>query len=378
MAEYRYLAHDVTSRAFLGELPLASVSFAETLNSVGELSATLDLATRTCLGGELASQYVAATSPRRASIWVERDGVLVWGGIIWSRRRSRGTLGEIEISALDFGSILERRVLTATKSYTAADQLAVVRDLVTWAQATPGGNINLVVGSETSGVNITREPLAWGYELRNLADLIGELAQSEGGFDWSTSVAYDDLGVPEATFRLHYPRRGRRSIDSSLVFFNAATSGGNLIDWDLDESGLDAAITIHGIGSGEGESMIQTVASRTELLDVGYPLTEAVISHKSITDSAALLGLTVEAARLRSNDVATWSLTVDPDDISVPFGTWSVGDDARIVIDDHPLFPSNGSAPGLETTLRIVGQSVTVSDDGGPDDVTLTMGPARG
>ena len=378
MAEYRYLAYDVRSRGFLGELPLAGVSYSEQLNGVGELSASLDLAGTTADGMPLAAEYVPATAPRRSAIWVERDGVLVWGGIIWSRRRSRGTLGQVEISALDFGSILERRVLTATKTYTAVDQLAVVQDLVTWAQARPGGDINLVVGSETSGVLITRDPLAWGYELRNLADLIGELAQAEGGFDWSTSVAYDTSGVPEATFRLHYPRRGRRSIDSSLVFFNAAASGGNLIDWDLDQSGLDAATTIHAVGAGEGESMVQTVASRTELLDVGYPLTEAVISYKSVTDADALISLNLEAARLRSNDVDTWSITVDPDDISVPFGAWSVGDDARIVIDDHPLFPSDGANPGLETTLRITGQQVTVPDDGGPDEVTLTMGPARG
>lgn len=378
MAEYRYLAYEVRSRSSLGELPLAGVSYGEQLNGVGELSASVDLAAQTSLGVSLASQYVAATEPRRASIWVDRDGVLQWGGIVWSRRRSRGTLGTIEISALDYGSIFERRVLTATKSYTATDQLAVVRDLVTWAQALPGGNVNIEVGSETSGVLITRDPLAWGYELRNLADLIGELAQADTGFDWSISYAYDVAGIPEATLRLHYPRRGRRSIDSSLVFFNAATSGGNLIDWDLDESGLDAATTIHAVGAGEGESMVQTVASRTELLDVGYPLTEAVISHKSITDADALISINLEAARLRSNNVSTWSITVDPDDISVPFGAWSVGDDARIVIDDHPLFPSNGSNPGLETTLRITGQTVTVSDDGGPDEVTLTMGPARG
>lgn len=362
----------------LGELPLAGVSYSEELNGVGELSASVDLAAHTSLGASLASQYVAATEPRRSSIWVDRDGVIQWGGIVWSRRRSRGTLGTIEISALDYGSIFERRVLTATKSYTATDQLAVVRDLVTWAQALPGGNVNIVVGSETSGVLITRDPLAWGYELRNLADLIGELAQADTGFDWSISYAYDVAGIPQATLRLHYPRRGRRSIDSSLVFFNAASSGGNLIDWDLDESGLDAATTIHAIGAGEGESMVQTVASRTELLDVGYPLTEAVISHKSITDADALVSINLEAARLRSNNVSTWSITVDPDDISVPFGTWTVGDDAHIVIDDHPLFPSNGSTPGLETTLRITGQTVTVSDDGGPDEVTLTMGPARG
>ena len=378
MAEYRYLAYEVRSRLSLGELPLAGVSYSEELNGVGELSASVDLAAHTSLGASLASQYVAATEPRRSSIWVDRDGVIQWGGIVWSRRRSRGTLGTIEISALDYGSIFERRVLTATKSYTATDQLAVVRDLVTWAQALPGGNVNIVVGSETSGVLITRDPLAWGYELRNLADLIGELAQADTGFDWSISYAYDVAGIPQATLRLHYPRRGRRSIDSSLVFFNAASSGGNLIDWDLDESGLDAATTIHAIGAGEGESMVQTVASRTELLDVGYPLTEAVISHKSITDADALISINLEAARLRSNNVSTWSITVDPDDISVPFGAWSVGDDARIVIDDHPLFPSNGSNPGLETTLRITGQQVTVSDDGGPDEVTLTMGPARG
>jgi hypothetical protein len=376
--EYRYLTYSARTGAYLDELPLSGLRYTERLNDIGELSANLDLSARTASGRSLADAYVSASAPRRTRLFVERDGVLVWSGIIWRRRRALGSDGVVQLQALDDFSYFARRKLTVSRSYTGVDQLAVARDLISWAQSQPAGDVRIELRSETSGVLLTRTPIAWGYEYRNIADLLTELAAADNGFDFAFRPAYDSLGHPTVTLELYYPRRGRTATSSNLVFFNASNSGGNLIDWDLDESGLDSATSVYGIGAGEGESMVQAVATRTELLDAGYPMTEAVASYKTITDGATLVGLTIADVAGRSADQRTWSIVVDPDDISVPFGTWTVGDDARVVIDDDPLFPSNGSQPGLETTLRIIEQSVSVSDDGGPDDVTLTLGAARG
>jgi hypothetical protein len=377
MADYRYLAFDARTNQFLAELPLQDVSWSEELNAEGDLNAVLDLRVLTTNGTSLAGELMTASTPRRTKLFVERDGQLVWPGMIWTRARQKGSQGRISISALGLWSYLARRRLTVTKSYTAADQLAIVQDLITWAQAQPAGDIGIEVGTETSGVLVTRKPLAWGYEYRKIGDLVDELRAGDNGFDFSISASYDTFGQPECRLLLHYPRRGRKAGESNIVFFNAAATGGNLIDWDLDESGLDAATTTYGIGSGEGDSMIQTVASDTSYLDAGYPLTETVITHKAITSPEQLLAINLQHVRDNSADVRTWGIDVDPDDTSTPFGTWTVGDDVRLVLDDEYMFPANGSDPGLETVLRITGQTVNVSNDGGPDSVSLTLGVLR-
>lgn len=378
MTEYRYLATDAMTGNRLGELPLGDVEFSELLNQGGEISGTLDLRLHSRNGQSLAAALLNASTPRRTRLWVDRDGTLVWSGFIWGRSRPRGSTGLIQIRGRSTFSYFEKRRRTANAIYAGSDQLSIVQDLITWALAQPGGDIGVQVGTETSGVLLTRNPLAWGYERKVIAELIDELAGADNGFDFAIEPAYVD-DEPVDTLRLYYPRRGRRVVDSNIVFFKAGSTGGNLIDFDLDEDGLDSATVVYGIGAGEGESMIQTVATRTDLLDAGYPLTETVLAQKSITDSQALLELTIAEVDRVADTPMRWSIEVDPDDVSVPFGSWTVGDDARIVIDDDPRFPAgvNGE-PGLETDQRIIGHTVRVNDAGGPDEVSLDLGAVRG
>lgn len=379
MTDYRYAVHDLTSGDYVRDLDLFGVTYSEELNGGGDLSASLDLRVRTTSGKRLTSALLTATEPRLRALYVIRDGVTVsWAGIIWRRRRSSSSPGVVQLTAIDFWSYFGRRRLTVDKSYTATDQLAVARDLIDWAQAQPGGDVGVQVGAETSGVTITREPLAYGHEYRTIAELIEELAGSSTGFDLAiVGQLVDDVPVP--ALQLFYPRRGRRANEANLVFFHSTETAGNLRDYDLDEDGLDSVTTLYAVGAGEGSSMLRTVAWRTDLIDAGYPLTEDVGSYKAITDGTALQALNIGELSRMSDTAATWTLDVDPDDDSVPFGSWTVGDDVRISISDDDMFPvgANGE-PGIETTVRIIGQTVTVPDDGGSDRVTLRVGPAYG
>lgn len=378
MTEYRYLATDVRTGAALGELQLGAVSYSDELNDGGDMSAELDLSITTLSGQRLARALLDASTPRRTRLWVERDGALVWSGIVWTRSRPRKSTGVVRLQAMSSLRYFGMRRLTDTLSYTAIDQLAVARDLINWAQAQPGGYVRVLVGAEVSGVQITRLPLAYGHELRPIADMLRELAEGDTGFDASIDPVYDG-GTPTEVLRLHYPRRGRRVDESNVAFFRAGGDGGNLIDWDVTEDGLDSPVAVYGIGAGEGDGMLRVVSTRTDLLDAGYPLTESVISHKAITDPDALLALTRAAVAAGADTQYRWSIDVDPDDRTAPFGSWVVGDDCRITIDDDPQFPAGASGdPGLSIVQRIIGQRVAVPDDGGPDEVTLTLAAARG
>lgn len=375
MPEYRFTARDLRTGDRLGELPLADVTYGERLNGVGDLTASVDLAARSRTGVRLSPSVLAATVPRRSVIWVQRDGRLMDGYIVW--RRSTSNAGRtLRLQCGSLWSYFGCRILTVTKSYTAVDQLAIARDLIGWAQSRPGGDIGVVVGSETSGVARDRQPIGFSYERKVIGTLVEQLADVQGGFDFAVTAAFN-ADVPEATFRCFYPRRGRRASQNNIVFRSARN--GNLIDYTHDEDGLGAATTIYGIGAGEGTDMLLNTRADTSLIDAGYPLQEATISHKDVSVMSTLNGHTEAELARRATTPVTWKLVVDPDDASVSFGSWTVGDDCRVIVDDDDRFPAGAQGePGADTTLRILAQTVTVPNDGGPDRVELEMGSARG
>lgn len=375
MAEYRYLAHDLRSNDRLGDLPLAGVSYSQRLNAAGELFATIDLAQRSSTGKRLSTGYLAATRPRRSVIWVERGGTLIDGYIVWSRyTANRGRTMQLRCASL--WSYFHHRIFAETRYYNQDDQLLIARELIGYAQSRPGGDINLDVPINTSGVKRDRLPIAYGYERKVIGDLVEQLAAVRDGFDFAITAAYEN-DLPVGTFRTYYPRRGRSAALSGIVFRSAPN--GNLLDYTLDENGAESITTLYGIGAGEGTDMLVNTRARTELIDQGYPLQEDVRTYKDISIMTTLDEHIERELAERDDTITTWTLDVDPEDRSVPFGAWTIGDDVRVVIDDDDRFPAGAQGePGFDGAVRILAHTITVPDDGGPETVRIETGAAFG
>ena len=202
MATYRYLFADLLTNQILAELPLTSVRFSQQINSPGNFSATLQLA-----GLEVNDLNVSnATIPARTAIYVDRDGTLIWGGILWNREYSSKDQ-TLTLNANEFESYWNRRRITTDTVFTNTDQLTAVQTIVNNANAATNGNIGITVGSETSGVLINRT--FYGYEYKTVLSAIQDLAKSATGFDFNIQVYYDSNGNPAKLLRLGYPRYGR-------------------------------------------------------------------------------------------------------------------------------------------------------------------------
>ena len=78
---YRYLFADLLTNNIIAELPLTNVSFTQQLNQAGTLSGQL------LLSGLNANTFnvLNGTIPAKTGIYVDRNGTLVWGGVIWGR-----------------------------------------------------------------------------------------------------------------------------------------------------------------------------------------------------------------------------------------------------------------------------------------------------
>ena len=354
---YRYLFADVLTNQIIAELPITGVNFTQQLNSAGTFTGHILLSGVNSAGLNIPN----STIPGRNAIYVDRNGILVWGGIIWNREYKSGDQ-TLTITAREFESYFERRRITTTQGFTGVDQLSIVQQLVTAAQAVPYGNIGITVGSETSG--ITQSRIYYSYELKTYFSAIQELSQVNQGFDFNVVVAYDGDGNPTKTLKLGYPRLGN-TYSATSATVPVFMLPGNIVEYNYPEDGTKAANTLYATGAGSNEGKLIATATDATKTASGWPLLEDSVNYSDIIDSTLLNGIATGQVRAVSYPPQVIQLAV-PAYIDPVYGSYNIGDQARVIITDN-RFPST-----LDTNYRIVGLNVSPGENG-PERITVTL-----
>ncbi|MGJ5895158.1 hypothetical protein ACSCBZ_24860 [Streptomyces niveiscabiei] len=377
---YTYLFCDLRTDTLLAELPMSDVSYSCELNAVGTLTGTIPYSTET-----LPLDPETASTPARTVVYVDRDGVIVWAGIVWTRTSARG--GK-QIQAAELLSYFQHRYVkrtlstdtsllidptyvgtTSTSQRLYPDQKHIVWSLLRYARDQAGGDIPLDLNTLTgSGHGVTRTMTYFGYERPEIYKAIAELAAADDGFDFGidvgwTSPANNNPPVRYRRARTWFPRRGRTAAQSGLVFSKGGGFG-SILSYDWPEDGTSLVTEMSGLGAGTGEARIVRTASADDMIASGWPLLEGVASYDGVIDEAQVQGLTSSALTAQSQaqvqPVFEVSADTDPE-----FGSYSVGDEALFVIDPEPQSPH-----GREAVLRIVRIENTAA--AGPERVRLT------
>ncbi|HEV7679986.1 MAG TPA: hypothetical protein VGQ42_15595 [Candidatus Dormibacteraeota bacterium] len=347
----------------LAELPLTGASYESLLNAPGTFSATLPLTGDPKVA---AIDPIGSTQPGRTALYIDRDGTLVWGGIIW-KRRYISSQNALALAGKDFISYLGRRQVRAEKAYASVDVLAIAADLLNYMQALPSGNIGINVPVVSSGVAASVIMHPW--ELRNILTEITTLAQAPvgTGFDFSVDVAYVG-GVPTKTWVPSFPRRGSGANRTGWVF----ELPGNIYDYDAPEDAEIMANLVSGAGAGSAETMLLSTQTDTSgwgnATLPGYPILEDTAANKTITDQGVLDAYTRGRIIALQSPAQPFTLNVSPNSDPV-FGSYTKGDEARIKIRDN-RFPS-----GLDVFFRIIGTKVQTATKSSPEQVSLVLGP---
>lgn len=377
---YTYLACDLLTDTVLAELPLQGVQYETVLSGIGALSAFLPLNAET-----LPLDPINATVGGRTALYVDRDGVLVWGGIIWTRRSAPGGL---QIQAAEFLSYFQHRYITQTLSTVPAnvpnstlipdgqllysDQKYLMWSLFRWASIDPAGDLKIDI-NQLSGVGhgISRERTYFGYERPELFATMQQLSQTDDGFDFAIEVGWEPVlnNLPPTRYRrarTWFPQRGRTAADSGLVFAKGGPAA-SIVAYDWPEDFTSLANRTHAIGDGDGEARLIAQAQDDALLAAGWPLLEAVETYSGVTQAATLQGHANADITARSGAALapTFDVLADGDPA---LGEYQVGDGAIFSIAPEPRFPD-----GLDVELRILGMQVTASS---PEIVRLTCGSA--
>jgi hypothetical protein len=355
---YRYLFADLLTNSILAELPITGVSFTQQLNTSGTFTGHLLLSG---VNAE-ALNVSAGTIPGRTAIYVDRNGVLVWGGVLWNREYN-STEQTLTFQAREFESYFERRKITTTQVFNNIDQLTIANALINSAQSTAAGNIGVTTTAATSGVLVSRT--YYGYELKNVYQGVQDLSKQLNGFDFNIQVAYDGGGNPTKRLVLSYPKSGTTysSTNPNAPVFQFPS--GNVVEYQYPEDASIAANIVYGLGAGSNEGKLIATATDTTLLSSGWPILEQEANYSDITDATMLASLATGQITATSYPPTTLRVVAPPSQNPV-FGTYVIGDECRVIITDN-RFPET-----LDAIYRLVALSVTPGEDG-PERITLTL-----
>jgi hypothetical protein len=171
--DYRYFVVDLVSNTLLAEVPFVGVSYSRSLRESGTFSGSIPITEDT-----YNLSLYENTLPGTRALFVTRNGVTVWGGIIWSRTYDIVSKN-LEVSASEFTSYLYNRVLWQTFSNSFSGNAEVVAGVAT---------INL---DFTEYAFIVGEPvyLDWGTDRRQYNGYYSVLT-TNGTDSFTTTAEY--------------------------------------------------------------------------------------------------------------------------------------------------------------------------------------------
>lgn len=418
---YRYLLTDLVSGTVIGELQFSGVSWSQTLNAPGEFSGSINIndyrlqnKVGTAAAGYNSSiEYI--TQPARTGLYVERDGNIVWGGIIWTRTWEPISQ-ELSITAQTFETYWEHRIVQTASHITTDIQSACVFDEGTdqfqvimgdstvgseggilWNMgATLNGSIATTndIGiqydtSSYSGIGIPNTFVVYDYENKKLSQVVSELTEQSApaasgtqyGFDWAINATYDSTGNIVRIFNMYYPAKGIQDTTSSAL--PMLEFPGSIVQYSWPEDGTTMVTRLIGIGPGSAEGQYITTYRAPSKTDVStYPPLDDVASFTQIPDVDMVDNLTQARADLLGAPVVTPSITWVPVtqelrdlpaniaatgttvSVSPNIGEFETGDLFRIRLNDARFYG------GAEFVYRLTRFTVDVGDKGSSEVVT--------
>ncbi|MEV8248064.1 hypothetical protein AB0R01_30475 [Streptomyces rochei] len=347
--------HALTGAWLSWALPVTDLEYGPELSGPGEL--------RGKLSPRLVSQSPQLADPGNTLIYVESDGQLEWGGLIWDVR-AQGA--DYILEAASWSSYLQRRFDLDGEHggrgpYVNTDRCHVIRQIWAYAQSVPDGDIGVTVDSttSTSRVGTPAEPYhSYWYDTTSLGDQVDELVSDQGTPEYTCTTSWNaDKTAVVKRVKLGWPRLGTRRRDIEF------SSGVNIIE-DPEEirSGDDYAQVFIGTGAGDGSAKLRQISAVRN----GRLRLEATGAFPEITGNDVLRERAEWERAWRQTLGAVEQVTIR-DTPAAPFGSWQVGDDVYVRI--HNQWTS------FTGWCRVVGWTIQPTARGGPQ-ATVQLKPS--
>lgn len=359
MATYRYLIGDLLAGDIYLELPFFGMYFTRRLNKAG--SATFSFILGSSDSGYNDAEILENTKPGKSVLYIERNGSLVWGGIVWSRTyESQGNT--LNFTAQTFESFFYKQYLEDDFNRTEVDQRQILADLIATLQAKPYANLNIVIPTSFNTSNaITRTVNYYPYQMWSFGKTIENMIEYDEGFDYTIDVSYDGSGNPIK--QLLTDNVLGQSVDTTQAVFDYP---GNIKNYYFPDSASMAAVSVLGFGDGEEADMLRSKYVNVDLLAEGYPDLQMTLSGRDITVQETLASQTYAKAIASRIPINIPTIVVNPE-LEPTFGSWFLGDYIKVHIEDV-RFPN-----GTDILARIIGFNAKPPSSENQEELTLII-----
>ena len=184
-ATYRYFVTDIVSNTLLAEIPFQGVSYGRALKGAGSFSGNIPVIDKTA-----SFNLYDSTMPGKTALYVTRNGICVWGGVIWSRNYNLISR-TLDINASEWTSYLFRRRVWKTWSHDLGATI-VVSGGIGAVTLDPGYTYEIAAGSSVkmSFREVKDFPFDGFYTVRS------------SPAPTSTTFSIDAVGVANGTYPL--------------------------------------------------------------------------------------------------------------------------------------------------------------------------------
>lgn len=322
--------------------PANSISYSKRRNRVGECSFDLSVFDPILTKANFIE--------RSTIIVVKRNGIVDWFGPYFNFEGSISPLsGMVKIKAYSPLFWLVNRFTDQVKTYTQQDQGYIARNLIQSTILSTNGQLNITLGSETTGVLRNRT-----YENKSIADALIQLSDLSNGFDFDFNPVTDTNGDLTATrFNIYYPRMGsvRSDLNAIQLLDNIAEIG----------FGTNGELYNYGIGqgAGTGEGALRTTYAIADL-QLTYSKVESFQSEQDISVLSTLQGKVQN--NVLQNSVPSILLNFKLSNGKNPqYPNFSLGDTFNINIDVRDMKSSAGDLLAFKGQAQI--DEIVVSYD---------------
>jgi hypothetical protein len=348
--QYRYLIADLKNNEIISDLPLKGVSYSNILSDVGEFAGTIQINKSTKV-----FNIKKTVLPGKTAVYVLRNGLPIWGGIIWKISYSAPTRS-LRVDANTFESYFYRRFQRQNKSWANADQLQIARDIANQV----AGDLGIIVGGGSSPR--VRSRSVYKYEYKTIGEELQQLSDLIDGFDWNITLSPAPGNKVTKTLQFFYPDRGATKANTKIAF----EYPGSIESFTYTQDAERGATRMWAIGAGESEEQIERSATD---ISGNWPILEESYSYKTVVNGTTLQSHADSDLRRLRAPVEIVEAIVRAN-VEPFLGTYAPGDWARFSFQDDFFDPRETKF------MRIIGYNVSVADDG-IERVRLTLNTER-
>lgn len=353
MPTYRYFTVDVLTGTPAAELTQYGVTCNKQLSGVGSYSGFARLGAGTSAED---TALIDGTQPGLHALMVQRDGVNIWGGPIWSR--TYAAQGQtVQLNASTFESVFDHLIMTNNQVYQGVAQHTILASWLTALMAQVGCNFNFVQDITFDGT-FNRTILIPAYEYHFASDLLNQLTGAQNGIYYNI-----DLGAsgdnPTRTFKARCGFDPTHYADSGAYY----DYPGTIAKYWMNEQGIRTAKTNVALGAGTGNQLLAAGATNTGM--TAYPAWAAVESFPDIGETVGLTAKAVSMAAARKPPIynPTYQLNT-----ASGFDGWNRLGELFTVRMQDVRFPN-----GLELQSRMTGWALTPQTKDGVEQIQFTL-----